>query len=74
MGLQPGGKLYKTSIAKLVYEKHTGHASPVSSGARKEDVLLFKVFKVKLWIKIKSRNYLYELYQKVSISIKNNQY
>ena len=48
MGLQPGGKLYKTSIAKLVYEKHTGHASPVLSGARKEDVLLFKVFKVKL--------------------------
>ena len=48
--------------------------SSISSRARKEDVLLFKVLKVKLRITIKSRNYLYNLYQKVSISIKNNQY
>ena len=48
MGLQPGGKLYKRSFAKLVYEKHTGRAPPISSDARKEDVPLFKVFKVKL--------------------------
>jgi hypothetical protein len=74
MGLQPGGKLYKKSFAELVYEKHTGRAPPVSSGARKEEVLLFKAFKAKLQITIKSRNYLYDLYQKVCISIKNNYY
>jgi hypothetical protein len=54
--------------------KNTGRAPPISSDAQKEDVLLFKVFKVKLRIMIKNRNYLYNLYQKVSISIKNNQY
>ena len=63
-GLEPGGRLYKTTFAETIYLARTGRRPPEDgdSGADKQD---FRVFKKKNQKLITSHNFLLDLYNKV---------
>lgn len=65
-GLAPGGKKYKDQFAKSIYLARTGRYPPDSRHNSREDKQAFKSFKARQQNIITGRNYLLEMYKKVT--------